>query len=101
MYLVILNVVLFVTTGKCSIYTLKKIFLGQWGVLISESPLGYATEGTILHWLPISTRIEYKVLLIVLKAQMGVAPKHLRDAIRLLPYPFVLYAPWTGASLFP
>src|SRR6218665_1212268 len=27
-----------------------------------------------LHWLPISTRIEYKVLLIVLKAQMGVAP---------------------------
>src|SRR6218665_81257 len=28
-------------------------------------------------------RIEYKVLLIVLKAQMGVAPKYLRDAIRL------------------
>src|SRR6218665_822231 len=24
-----------------------------------------------LHWLPISTRIEYKVLLLVLKAQMG------------------------------
>ena len=36
-----------------------------------------------LHWLPISTRIEYKVLLIVLKAQMRVAPKYLRDAIRL------------------
>src|SRR6218665_1363817 len=36
-----------------------------------------------LHWLPISTRIEYNVLLIVLKAQMGVAPKYLRDAIRL------------------
>src|SRR6218665_2238412 len=36
-----------------------------------------------LHWLPISTRIEYKVLLIVLKAQMGVAPKYFRDAIRL------------------
>src|SRR6218665_1504091 len=34
-----------------------------------------------LHWLPISTRIEYKVLLIVLKAQMGVAPKYLRDTI--------------------
>src|SRR6218665_1017713 len=32
-----------------------------------------------LHWLPISARIEYKVLLIVLKAQMGVAPKYLRD----------------------
>src|SRR6218665_60020 len=28
-----------------------------------------------LHWLPISTRIENKVLLIVLKAQMEVAPK--------------------------
>src|SRR6218665_3516320 len=36
-----------------------------------------------LHWLPISTRIEYKVLLIVLKAQMGVAPKYLRDVILL------------------
>src|SRR6218665_2254350 len=33
-----------------------------------------------LHWLPISTRIEYKVLLIVLKAKWGVAPKY---AIRL------------------
>src|SRR6218665_3392767 len=36
-----------------------------------------------LHWPPLSTRIEYKVLLIVLKAQMAVAPKYLRDAIRL------------------
>src|SRR6218665_38819 len=47
-----------------------------------------------LHWLKISTRIEYKVLLIVLKAQMGVAPKYLRDVIRHLPHPFVLYVPW-------
>src|SRR6218665_1639168 len=30
---------------------------------------------------PLATRIEYKVLLIVLKAQMGVAPKYLCDAI--------------------
>src|SRR6218665_2497491 len=29
------------------------------------------------HWLPISTRIEYKVLLIVVKAQLGVTPKYL------------------------
>src|SRR6218665_2611165 len=36
-----------------------------------------------LRWVPFSIRIEYKVLLIVLKAQMGVAPKYLRDAIRL------------------
>src|SRR6218665_3253272 len=36
-----------------------------------------------LHWLPISTQIECKVMLIVLKAQMGVAPKYLRDTIRL------------------
>src|SRR6218665_2839398 len=35
------------------------------------------------HWLPISNRIEYKVLIIVLQAQMGVVPKYLRDAIRL------------------
>ena len=38
---------------------------------------------SMLYWLPISTHIEYKVLLIVLKAQMGVEPKYLRDAIRL------------------
>src|SRR6218665_764777 len=29
---------------------------------------------------------------------MGVAPKSLRDAIRLLSHPFILYAPWTGGS---
>src|SRR6218665_4109174 len=55
-----------------------------------------------LHWLPISTRIEYKVLLIVLKAQMGVAPKYLRDAIRLPTSATSLrpltYAPWTGGG---
>ena len=45
-----------------------------------------------LHWLPISTRIEYKILLIVLKAQMGVAPKYLHDAIRL---------PTSASSLHP
>src|SRR6218665_3767869 len=44
------------------------------------------------HWLPISTRIEYKVLLIVLKAKMGVAPKYLIDAIRL---------PTSASSLHP
>jgi len=53
-----------------------------------------------LHWLPISTRIEYQVLLIVLKAQMGLAPKYLCDAIRLptSAHPFVLYAHLTGGS---
>ena len=35
---------------------------------------------------------------IVLKAQMGVAPKYRRDAIRLLPHPFVLYASWRGGN---
>jgi len=51
--------------------------------------------------LPISTRIEYQVLHIVFKAQMGVAPNYLCDAIRiptsassLCP----LYAPLTGGS---
>src|SRR6218665_1579227 len=47
---------------------------------------------------PISTPIEYKVLLAVLKFQMGVASKYLYDAIRPLPYPFVLYAPLTSGS---
>jgi len=52
------------------------------------------------HWLPISIRIEYKVLLTVLKAQMG---WHLNISLmpfdfRPLPHSFVLYAPWTGGS---
>src|SRR6218665_565673 len=29
---------------------------------------------------------------------MAVALKYIRDAIRLLPHPFVLYAPWIGGS---
>jgi len=36
-----------------------------------------------LHWLPVSTHTEYKVRLVVLKAQIGVASKYIRDAIRL------------------
>src|SRR6218665_947531 len=52
-----------------------------------------------LQWLPISTRIEYKVLLIVLKAQMEVAPKYNSvTPSNFRPHPFVLYAPWTGGS---
>src|SRR6218665_2308347 len=48
----------------------------------------------------ISTGIEYKVLLIVLKAQMG---WHLNISMmpsdfRPLPHPFVLYASWIGGS---
>ena len=44
---------------------------------------GTSLIGFQSDWLPISTRIEYKGLLIVLKAPMGMAPKYLRDAIRL------------------
>src|SRR6218665_3627088 len=59
---------------------------------------GERCRNIYLHWLPISTRIEYKVLLLVLTAHMGMAPKYLRDAIRPLPHPFVLYARWKGGS---
>jgi len=49
------------------------------------TPISPATSKNIsgLHWLPISTRIGYNVLLIVLKAQMWVAPKYLHYAIPL------------------
>src|SRR6218665_1489117 len=36
-----------------------------------------------LHWLPFTTRIELKVLFLVLKTQRGSAPKYLCDHIRL------------------
>src|SRR6218665_419712 len=40
-------------------------------------------RGACIHCLPISTRIEYKVFLIFLKAQMKVASKYIRNVIRL------------------
>ena len=45
-----------------------------------------------LHWLPISARIEYKVLLLILKAQLRAAPKYLQDFIRF---------PFSATSLCP
>src|SRR5688572_5451777 len=30
-----------------------------------------------LHWLPLSVRIQFKVLILVLEAQLGLAPKYL------------------------
>src|SRR5688572_6914766 len=30
-----------------------------------------------LHWLPLSVRIQFKVLIIMLKSQLGLAPKYL------------------------
>jgi hypothetical protein len=35
-----------------------------------------------LHWLPLSDRIQFKVLALVLKSKLGLAPKYLRDVIR-------------------
>ena len=37
----------------------------------------YMTE--VLHWLPITSRIHYKILLLVSKSQLGLAPKYLLD----------------------
>ena len=34
-----------------------------------------------LHWLPVATRIEYKIILITYKALHGMAPKYLRDTL--------------------
>src|SRR5688572_8826226 len=35
-----------------------------------------------LHWLPLSDRIQFKVLALVLKSKLGLAPKYPRDVIR-------------------
>ena len=35
-----------------------------------------------LHWLPLTARIQFKVLVLVLKSKLGIAPKYLRDHIR-------------------
>src|SRR6218665_3041066 len=40
----------------------------------------YMTE--ILHWLPIASRIKFKVLLLVSKSQLGLAPSYLTDFMR-------------------
>ena len=36
----------------------------------------------VLHWLPISARIHYKILSLVSKSQLGTAPKYLSDYMR-------------------
>ena len=68
-----------------------------------------------LHWLPFTIRIEFKVLFLVLKSQLGSAPRYLCDqidALSLLPlsavsaFPntmifscFVLGQPWAILGL--
>ena len=37
-----------------------------------------------LHWLPVRAHIEFKILLITLKAIKGLAPKYLSDLIEIL-----------------
>src|SRR6218665_3667574 len=79
-----------------SIYTVLKTAARLIARLPRYSHISYNIK-EYLHWLPISTRIEYKVLFIVLKAQMG---WHLNISVtpsdfRPLQHPFVLYAPWT------
>ena len=34
-----------------------------------------------LHWLPLSARIKFKILILVFKAQRGLAPKYLADVL--------------------
>lgn len=36
----------------------------------------------VLHWILITSRIQYKTLLLVSKSQLGLAPKYLFDSIR-------------------
>ena len=36
----------------------------------------------VLHWLPITLRIRYKILFLVSKSQLGLAPKYLSDFMR-------------------
>lgn len=36
----------------------------------------------VLHWLPVPSRIQYKILLLVSRTQQGMAPKYLCDLMR-------------------
>ena len=45
-------------------------------------PISRLTSSNISNWLSMSTRSKYKALLIVLKAQLGVVTKFLRDTIQ-------------------
>src|SRR6218665_1199154 len=53
------------------------------------------------NWTPIFASIEYKVLLLILKARLGVASKYLRNFILpSRPHVYFLFALWIN-SLFP
>src|SRR6218665_331142 len=61
-----------------------------FSMLLSDLLLAFLTSLTSptscrpnqLHWLPLSARIEFKLVVLVLKSKLGVAPKYLRDQIR-------------------
>jgi len=65
--------------SKTRLDTLQSV-LNTAARLIARLPRCSRTSSFIkerLHWLPISAHLEYKVLLLILKAQLGVALKYL------------------------
>ena len=75
---------LFAGLPKASISSLQSV-MNSAARLIARLPRyshisTYMTD--VLHWLPVASRIQYKVLLLVLRTQLGLAPKYLCDLMR-------------------
>lgn len=54
-----------------------------------------------LHWLPIQSRIKYKILLLVYKCLNGMAPDYLTSMIKYTSYNHVLYLQETTSNSMP
>ena len=75
---------LFVGLPKVRLSSLQSV-LNSAARLIARLPhlshiSSYMTD--VLHWLPIASRVQFKILLLVSKSQHGLAPKYLCDLMR-------------------
>ena len=59
------------------------MLLLDWLLTFLNTPIYHRSWSTnCTPWLPLSDRIQFKVLALVLKSKLGLAPKYLRDVIR-------------------
>ena len=72
------------TTFTLKIYLLRhyqQFYLRTWAQLYNPTPLSstehIATVLKYLHWLPVSYRIDFKVLLLVYKSLNGLGPEYI------------------------
>ncbi len=69
-----------------SIFHLQYIQISAARLLTSTKKSAHITPILFnLHWLPVSIRVQYKILLLTFKALKGLAPSYLSDLLSYIP----------------